>query len=68
VLAERFLGDGDTRANIAVEMRAIVKDRYTYGPLLDHLLALMQRRFRERAGVETGDPSKLVGSRCEGHC
>jgi len=48
-LAERYLADDAARADIASAMRGIVVNQYTYGTLLDELLAFMQRRLSEHA-------------------
>lgn len=58
--AERFLNDDAARREIAAEMRSVVKGSYTYGPFLDSLLALMQRRLGECAAVATADPHRTA--------
>lgn len=45
--AERFLANADERRRVAAAMRGAVLARYTYGALVDALLAFLRRRLTE---------------------
>ncbi|MGE0479629.1 MAG: hypothetical protein AB7Q17_04060 [Phycisphaerae bacterium] len=46
--AERFLSDADARRRIATTMRSAVLARFTYGALVDALLAFLTRHLNDR--------------------
>lgn len=50
--AERFLEDSAARGRIAQAMRGVVVDRYSYGSLVDGLLAFIRSRLAEQAGTD----------------
>lgn len=47
--ADRFLADAEARRTIARAMRGVVVEHYSYGMLVDRLLAFVRRRLREQA-------------------
>jgi hypothetical protein len=56
-LADRFLNEAAARKRIASDMQAIVRERYTYGTLIENLLEFIKRQILKCAGAEGGEMS-----------